>query len=67
MGKPPDVIFIKGQRYFLYRIYGNKNDALKDARQYNKRKIKSEIFKYETFMFREVKYALYFNKIVKIW
>lgn len=63
-------IWIKGQRYYLYDSYDSWNKARDEARKHSKKNKKNKYFilQYETFgLISEMKYALYMNKVIKLW
>lgn len=64
-------IWAKNQRYYLYELFNNYQNAVKTAKWYQKRNKKNKyiIIKIESggFWSPKTKYALYMNKTVKIF
>lgn len=62
-------IWIKKQRYYLYGTYNTYSKAITTAKTHRKKnKSRYFIIKHDVgFLFPEIKYSLYLNKVIKLW
>lgn len=65
----PKYIWIKNKRYYYYDNYGTWEEAIKIAKwQKKKNKCRYFILKYEHgYLFPEIRYRLYLDKVFRIW
>lgn len=62
-------IWVQRQKYYLYEIFTDRNEAVRTAKWYKKRNKKNKWFILPTengFWFPRKRYALYMTKIIKI-
>lgn len=63
-------IWIKNRRFYLYELYNTYKQARQTANYYKTKNKKNKYFIIKTekgHFFPKIKYALYMNKIIKIW